>query len=111
MLHETASAQGCRIHAYVLMTNRVHLMVTPSSQGGVSRMMQTLGRPYVSYINTKYHRTGTLWEGHYKNCLVDAERHVLACYRYIELSPVRAAMVTDPGAYRESSHHYNARGI
>ncbi|WP_228862121.1 transposase [Xanthomonas vesicatoria] len=106
MLHEAASTQDCRIHAYVLMTNHVHLMATPSAKEGVSRMMQTLGRRYVSYINyinyinINYRRTGTLWEGRYKACLVDAERYVLACYRYIELNLVRAAMGTDPGAYR-----------
>ncbi|PPU74347.1 transposase [Xanthomonas cucurbitae] len=111
MLQEAATAQSCRIHAYVLMTNHVHLMATPSSKGCVSRMMQTLGRRYVSYINSKYRRTGTLWEGRYKACLVDAERYILACYRYIELNPVRVAMVADPGAYRWSSHRHNAQGI
>lgn len=109
-LREAALKHDCAIHAYVLMTNHVHLLVTPRASGQVSRMMQSLGRRYVSYVNTTYHRTGTLWEGRYKACLVDSERYVLACHRYIELNPVRAAMVEAPSAYRWSSHHRNAAG-
>jgi putative transposase len=74
------------------MSNHVHLLVTPASAGAVSRMMQTLGRLYVSDFNTRHRRTGTLWEGRYESCLVGGERYVLACHRYIELNPVRAAM-------------------
>jgi len=73
-------------------------------------MMQWLGRSYVGYVNARYRRTGTLWEGRYKSCLVDTERYLLACYRYIELNPVRAAMVATPDAYRWSSYHANAGG-
>lgn len=79
------------------MTNHVHLLMTPSSAGAVSRMMQWLGLQYVGYINGRYRRTGTLWEGRYKSCLVDTEGYLLTCYRYLELNPVRAAMVADPG--------------
>lgn len=109
-LHEAAQKHDCAVHAYVLMTNHVHLLVTPRASGNVSRMMQSLGRRYVGYINRTHQRTGTLWEGRYKSCLVDSERYVLACHRYIELNPVRAAMVPAPGAYRWSSHHHNALG-
>jgi putative transposase len=91
------------------MTNHVHLLVTPSSAGAVSRMMQWLGRQYVGYINGRYRRTGTLWEGRYKSCLVDTERYLLTCYRYIELNPVRAAMVADPADYAWSSYRANAQ--
>jgi putative transposase len=73
-------------------------------------MMQSLNRRYISYINTTYYRTGTLWEGRYKACLVDSERSDLTCHRYIELNPVRAAMTATPEAYRWSSYHHNARG-
>jgi putative transposase len=109
-LREVAVKHDCAIHAYVLMTNHVHLLVTPNAAGSISRMMQSLGRRYVSYINTAHHRTGTLWEGRYKACLVDSERYVLACHRYIELNPVRAAMAATPEAYRWSSYHHNALG-
>jgi len=77
------------IHAFVLMTNHVHLLVTPEDENGVPSMMQSLGRYYVRYINTTYRRTGTLWEGRYKSTLVDSEKYLLTVYRYIELNPVR----------------------
>ena len=92
------------------MTNHVHLLVTPAEQGAVSRMMQMLGRNYVTHVKARYRRTGTLWEGRYKSCLVDSEEYVLACYRYIELNPVRAGMVVKPSEYRWSSHRCNASG-
>ena len=110
-LRESAIRYGCLVHAYVLMTNHVHMLVTPSSAGAVSRMMQWLGRQYVGYINGRYRRTGTLWEGRYKSCLVDTERYLLTCYRYIELNPVRAAMVADPADYAWSSYHANAQAV
>lgn len=109
-LREAAIAFECHVHAYVLMTNHVHLLVTPVCAGGVSRMMQAVGRRYVRYVNDALGRTGTLWEGRYKSCLVGSEGYLLACYRYIELNPVRAGMVSDPGEYRWSSHVANARG-
>lgn len=107
-LREAALKFGCRVHAYVLMTNHVHLLLSPQESGAVGRMMQTVGRRYVRYINDSLGRTGTLWEGRYKSCLVDSERYVLTCYRYIELNPVRAAMVAHPGEYRWSSYGHNA---
>ena len=109
-LREASLKSGCRIHAYVLMTNHVHLLATPGQSGGVARMMQAVGRRYVRYINDTLGRTGTLWEGRYKACLVDSEHYILACYRYIELNPVRACMVIEPGAYRWSSYAANAGG-
>ena len=99
------------IHAYVLMTNHVHLLVTPNESGGISRLMQGLGRRYVAYVNGRYKRSGTLWEGRYKASLVDDEAYLLACMRYIELNPVRAGMVDHPGDYRWSSYAGNARGL
>jgi putative transposase len=104
------AAQDCRctVHAYVLMTNHVHLLLTPG--GSSARLMQSLGRRYVQYINRFYRRTGSLWEGRYKSSLVQAETYLLACYRYIELNPVRAGMVADPGQYRWSSYRANGLG-
>lgn len=109
-LFDAATLCGCAIHAYVLMTNHVHMLVTGATHGAVSRMMQRLGRRYVACFNASYRRTGTLWEGRYKSSLVDTERYLLTCYRYIELNPVRAAMVCDPGEYQWSSYAQNALG-
>ena len=89
-LAEAAEKYQVSIHAWVFMTNHVHLLVTPSSKDGISKMMQTLGRQYVRYFNYIYQRSGTLWEGRFKSCVVDAEDYLLICQRYIELNPVRA---------------------
>jgi putative transposase len=88
---------GCRLHAYVPMSNHVHLLLTPSEAGVLSRLMHTFSRNYVGLFNCRYGRTGTLWEGRYKGCLVDSGRYFLACRRYIELNPVRAWMVRSAG--------------
>lgn len=109
-LQQAAERHGCAIHAYVLMTNHVHLMVTPESEQGLSRMMQSVGRRFVRLINTIHRRTGTLWEGRFKSALIDSERYLLTCMRYIELNPVRAGMVTAPGDYPWSSFKINAWG-
>ena len=109
-LGEAALKHGCAIHAYVLMTNHVHLLATPNASGAVSRMMQAIGRRYVACFNARYHRTGTLWEGRFKAALVGSARYALACYRYIELNPVRANMVGRPDDYLCSSHGHNALG-
>jgi putative transposase len=98
------------VHAWVLMTNHVHLLCTPSSVNGISQMMQSLGRMYVTYFNRSYKRTGTLWEGRFKSCLVQEETYLMQVYRYIELNPVRASMVDDPAAYFWSSYQCNALG-
>jgi putative transposase len=109
-LKEYSEKYGVDVHAWVMMTNHVHLLCTPRRSGAVSRMMQSLGRCYVRYFNHAYRRTGTLWEGRYKSCLVQADHYLLAVYRYIELNPVRAEMVTDPGEYHWSSYQVNALG-
>lgn len=98
------------VHAWVFMTNHVHLLVTPSTDDGVSNFMQALGRHYVRYFNKTYKRSGTLWEGRFKSCLVQSEDYLLQCYRYIELNPVRASMVNDPANYIWSSYPCNALG-
>lgn len=110
-LREASLRYACRVHAYVLMTNHVHLLVTPAEAGAVSRMMQAVGRRYVRYVNDTCGRTGTLWEGRYRSSLVDDEHYLLACYRYIELNPVRARMVSAPCEYRWSSYAANADGV
>jgi len=109
-LGDAALKHDCDLHAYVLMTNHVHLLVTPARPGSVSRMMQAIGRRYVGSFNARYRRTGTLWEGRFKAALVGTDRYLLTCYRYIELNPVRARMVEFPGEYRWSSHACNALG-
>lgn len=109
-LAEVAEKHGCRIHAYVLMTNHVHLLMTPAREHSISDTMQALGRRYVYYINKTYRRTGTLWEGRYKASLIDTEAYLLTCMRYIELNPVRATMVEHPGEYQWSSYAANAQG-
>jgi len=98
------------VHAYVLMTNHVHLLVTPMRERGVSQLMQSLGRYYVRYINQTHKRSGTLWEGRFKSSLVDSDRYLLLVSRYIELNPVRANMVVHPSEYPWSSYRHNAQG-
>jgi len=100
----------CELHAYVLMTNHVHLLMTPRREDGISKVMQSVGRYYVQYFNHQYKRTGTLWEGRYKATLLDSEAYLLTCYRYIELNPVRAGMVDHPSDYPWSSYACNAVG-
>ena len=86
-----------------LMTNPIHLWMTPRKLWRLPSSMQSVGRHYMRYVNDHSHRSGTLWEGRYKASLVDCERYVLACYRSIELKPVRAGMVSNPADYRWSS--------
>ena len=110
ILAEACERFECDVHAYVLMTNHVHLLVTPYREDGISKLMQSLGRKYVQYFNYQYGRSGTLWEGRYKSTLLDSERYLLTCYRYIELNPVRAGMVEHPSQYPWSSYGVNAKG-
>lgn len=98
----------CALHAYCLMTNHIHLLVTPRDAEACSLMMRDVGRDYAAYFNRRYERTGSLWERPFKSCLVDSAAYVLACYRYIERNPVRAQMVDHPGAYPWSSYQANA---
>jgi putative transposase len=109
-LGELSAKFDCAIHAYVLMTNHVHLLLTPKEEDSAALLMKHLGQRYVQYINRNYRRSGTLWEGRYKSCLTQTEDYVLSCYRYIELNPVRAAMVKHPREYRWSSYRTNAEG-
>ena len=92
------------------MTNHVHLLVTPETETGIAKLMQAVGRRYVQYINRSYKCTGSLWEGRYKSSVIQAETYLLTCMRYIELNPVRAGMVQDPGQYRWSSYRHNGLG-
>lgn len=101
----------CRLHAYVLMDNHVHLLLTPDEAGGVSRLMHTFARNYAGLFNRRHGRTGTLWEGRYKACLVDSDGYFLACSRYIELNPVRAWIAAEPTEYPWSSCRANAGGV
>jgi putative transposase len=111
ILRAACERHGCRVHAYVLMTNHVHLLMTPSTKFGISAVMQSVGRRYVRCFNDNHERTGTLWEGRYKATVVDTEHYLLGCYRYIELNPVRGGLVTDPRNYRWSSYRANALGV
>ncbi len=109
-LQEASERYGCEIHAYVLMTNHIHILATPSAKNSISLMMQYVGRYYVPYINYTYGTSGSIWEGRYKSSLIHDEGYLLTCMRYIELNPVRADMVKTPKAYRWSSYKHNALG-
>ena len=101
-LQEYSHMSNCVIHAYVLMTNHVHLLLTPSEATSTGMLMKRLGQRYVQYVNRVYKRSGTLWEGRYRSCVVQEEPYLLACQRYIELNPVRATMVEVPKQYRRT---------
>jgi putative transposase len=107
LLRESAGSHGLEVHAYVLMGNHVHLLVSSGEPGKVSLAMRQLGQAYVTGFNRRHRRTGTLWEGRFKSCLVDSDRYLLTAYRYIELNPVRAAMVEKPEHHHWSSVHAN----
>src|SRR6266852_5083607 len=109
-LAEAAGRYFCRIHAYVLMTNHVHLLVTPRHEDSLPRTLQSLGRRYVRHVNGLYRRSGTLWEGRYRAAPIDSEAYFLACCRTIELNPVRAGLVRRPRDYRWSSYRAQALG-
>ena len=109
-LNDAVSAHGCAIHAYVLMTNHIHLLTTPSDAAAIGQTMQALGRRFVPHINRRYGRSGTLWEGRFKASPVQDDAYLLTCYRYIECNPVRAGMVAAPAAYPWSSYRANALG-
>ncbi len=109
-LAAAASKHRCQVHAYVLMTNHVHLLVTSTTPMGLSRMMQSVGRRYVRWFNAVRGSSGTLWEGRFRSSLVDSERYLLQCHRYIELNPVRAGIVEDPADFPWSSFRHHALG-
>jgi len=105
-----AQKYSCAVHAWCLMTNHIHLLVSSSRTDGVTRLMQFIGRHYVPFVNHKYGRSGSIWEGRFKSSLVDAEHYLLACMRYIELNPVAAGMVAHASQYLWSSYRANAEG-
>lgn len=109
-LDEACTRYGCDVHSYVLMTNHVHLLVSPASEGSLPRTMQAVGRRYAQFINWRRERTGTLWEGRYRATLVNTDTYFLVCSRYIELNPVRANLAAGPGDYAWSSFRANACG-
>jgi putative transposase len=109
-LAEAMKKASCVLHAYVLMTNHVHLLVTPEQGKAIPDLIVALGRRYVQYINKTYRRTGTLWDSRYKSSLIQAETYLLKCQRYIELNPVRAGLANDPAQYPWSSYRHNGLG-
>jgi putative transposase len=110
-LADATRQHGCHIHAYVLMPNHVHLLVTPDDGDGVPMMMQDVGRRYVRLFNDTHKRTGTLWEGRYKAAMIDSERYFLTCQRYVEQNPLRAELVRNAADYAWSSYRHSAFGI
>jgi putative transposase len=110
-LRTSSTRFACQIHAYVFMTNHVHLLLTPPDARAMGTMMLSLGRRYAGYFNRRYARTGTLFEGRYRASVIDSDSYLLSCYRYIEENPVRAGLARDPSAYRWSSYRANALGV
>ncbi|MDW7774225.1 MAG: transposase [Desulfobulbaceae bacterium] len=109
-LGDYAKSTGCLIHAFVLMTNHVHLLLTPKEQDSAGSLMKLLGQRYVQYINRSYKRSGTLWEGRFRSCIIQQEEYLFSCQRYIEMNPVRAGLVQHPGEYQWSSYQANGQG-
>jgi putative transposase len=110
-LQRAALRCSCKIHAYVFMTNHIHLLMTPADERSIGQAMRSLGSRYVGYFNRRYERTGTLFEGRYRSTVVTTEDYLFSCYRYVEENPVRAGLISHPSAYRWSSHHANASGV
>jgi putative transposase len=106
LLLEHAQRSKVAVHAYVLMDNHFHLLLTPETGEGIPQMMQSVGRSYVRYFNIRHARTGTLWEGRYRCSLIETEKYLLACMAYIDLNPVRAGMVSEPVEFPWSSHRH-----
>ena len=111
LLRAYSRRHACAVHAYVLMTNHVHLLVSPEDEDGLSKMMKALGERYVPYFNRLHGRTGTLWEGRFRSSVVQSERYLMICQRYIELNPVRAGIVARAGDLPWSSYAANAMGV
>lgn len=110
-LWNAAALHGLSVHAYVLMSNHIHLLATGATEDTLPKVVQSVGRRYVAYFNHRYGRTGTLWEGRYRSTVIDTEAYFLNCQRYIEQNPVRAGLVADPAGFAWSSHRFNALGI
>ena len=111
LLAQFAREHACSVHAYCLMTNHVHLLLTPHLEQGCGLMMKFLAQCYTQHVNRARNRTGSLWEGRFRSCLVTSDRYLLACYRYVEMNPVSAGMVGHARDYRWSSYHANAEGM
>jgi len=109
-LVETTRKHAASVHAYVFMSNHVHLLASANTADALSKVIQSMGRRYVSYFNYLYGRTGTLWEGRFHACLVQTDRYFLSCHRYIEMNPVRAGIVARPSDHRWSSNRFNRWG-
>ena len=109
-LEEYGKSTECSVHSYVLMTNHVHLLLTPKRSDSAGRLMKSLGQRYVQYINRTYKRSGTLWEGRFRSCIIQQQEYLFFCQRYIEMNPVRAGMVNHPAEYRWSSYQVNGQG-
>ncbi len=109
-LADYANQSGCQVHAYVLMTNHVHLLVSSAEKEAPSALMKRLGQRYTQYFNRTYHRSGTLWEGRFRSSPIQTDDYFMACQRYIELNPIRAGMVSHPAEYHWSSYRSNAQG-
>ena len=107
-LRQLSEKYACAVHAYCLMTNHVHLLLTPSAPDACTGLMRDLGQRYVQYFNRRHERSGTLWEGRFRSCIAESALYVLGCYRYIELNPVRAGIVDDPSGYLWSSYAVNS---
>lgn len=108
LLRQHAAHRRCAVHVYCLMTNHVHLLLTPSDEHGCALLMRDLGRTYAFYFNRRYESMGNLWEHPFRSCLVESREYVLNCHRYIERNPVRAQMVAAPAAHPWSSYAGNA---
>jgi putative transposase len=109
-LKKYAKGADCLVHAFVLMTNHVHLLLTPEKPDSAGNLMKRLGQRYVQYINRTCNRSGTLWEGRFRSCIIQQEEYLLTCQRYIEMNPVRARIVKHPGEYKWSSYQANGLG-
>jgi putative transposase len=110
-INESLLKSKCKLHAYVIMTNHLHLLLTPSDKEKLAIFMQSMANRYVRYFNAKHQRTGTIWEGRYKSCLIDNENYLFVLYKYIEMNPVKAGMVKNIKDYEWSSYRHNALGI
>lgn len=110
-LHQYSKEESCDVHAYVLMANHVHILLTPGTPNAAGNLMKKLSQRYVQYINRTHQRSGTLWDGRFRSCLIQEKDYVLGCYRYIELNPVRASIVNHPAHYPWSSFRANAQGL
>lgn len=109
-LGEYSLLSGCAVHAYVMMTNHIHLLVTPTTESSIAQLMRRLGQRYTQYINRTYKRSGTLWENRFRSSVISQDDYLIVCQKYIELNPVRAGMVKEPAEYLWSSYRINAYG-